>query len=304
MQLDKQSISPESTPFASHEISDTSGQQTLGLGPTGRIHKSKLPDNRAFWESVNAVEFTSRGSSRREVYRAVAYYASLTDKRICFASVAKLARRASLGTTATRSQLRALERDGDIETDGGRSGGRSGTRYRLSTHRANPTLTVSQPNAYRCVNPTLTVAEEVREEVNKEVQAAQPIQEIGSRGLNKPANRYTCSCGHSWPKSTGTVCYQCHRSVGEGSQLQADYASRYRSAHSPGSGALPVPGKYDFLDGSGVDDDLEDDTADNSAPSAKSNNKRRVAEKPTALSGAVWGSQRTWRYQRVDGSWS
>ena len=162
---------------ATHEIGDSSRQQTLGLGPTGRVHKSTLPDNRAFWESVNATEFTSRGSSRREVFRAVAYYASLTDARVCFASVATLAKRASLGTTATRSQLRALELGGYIETQGERSGGRSGTRYRLPAHRPNPTLTVAQPNAYRWVNPTLTVAEEVIEEGTEE--------EVQKRTLSK-----------------------------------------------------------------------------------------------------------------------
>ena len=220
--------------FAERNSQTHERQPSLGLGPTGRVHKSKLPDNRAFWESVNAVEFTARGSSRREVYRAVAYFASLTDARVCFASVAALAKRASLGTTATRAQLRALERGGYIETDGVRSGGRSGTRYRLAPQldqATNPTLTVAQPNAYRRVNPTLTVAEEVIEEVSKEVQAAQPVENTESGNQA----RHTCSCGNSWPVSFGTSCYECRKS------------GLHRPGRKSRSGATPVPGKYDDI---------------------------------------------------------
>ena len=160
------SITPFSSSPATPEKAGTDRQQTLPVGPTGQVHRgraSTLPDNRAFWESVNAVEFSSRGLTRQQVYRAVAYFVSLTDARVCFASVSTLAQRARLGTTATRSQLRALERDGYIETDGSRSGGRSATRYRLSTQR------VSVPN------PTLNVAKEVIEEGTKEVQDVRTV---------------------------------------------------------------------------------------------------------------------------------
>ena len=168
-----QSISPASPPVSSHEIGHTDPQWTLPVGPTGKVHRSKIPDNRTFWETVNAVEFASRGVTREKVFRTVAYFVSLADARVCFASVETQAKRARLGTTAYRAHLRALERDGYIETDGGRSGGRSATHYRLSTQRvsvSNPTLSVAQPNAQRWVNPTLSVAEEVREEGTEEVQ--------------------------------------------------------------------------------------------------------------------------------------
>ena len=249
MQTNAQSIS-EISPSTTHEIGDSVHQGTLPVGPTGRVHKSTLPDNRAFWESVNAVEFTSRGVTRQQVFRAVAFFCALTDARVCFASVATLAKKARLGTTATRAQLRALERDAYIETDGGRSGGRSATHYRLSTQRVsvpNATLSVAQPNAQRCVNPTLSVAEEVKKEVSEERTGAQPTQNYRSNGTDNPLDRYTCHCGNSWPKSHGPVCFQCHKSVLPGSRLQTEYAARYRSAHNPGSGAAPVPGKYDSL---------------------------------------------------------
>ena len=235
MQTNAQSIS-EISPSTTHEIGDSVHQGTLPVGPTGRVHKSTLPDNRAFWESVNAVEFTSRGVTRQQVFRAVAFFCALTDARVCFASVATLAKKARLGTTATRAQLRALERDAYIETDGGRSGGRSATHYRLSTQRVsvpNATLSVAQPNAQRCVNPTLSVAEEVKKEVSEERTGAQPTQNYGSNGTDNPPDRHTCHCGNSWPKSHGPVCFQCHKSVMPGSRLQTEYAARYRSAHNP-----------------------------------------------------------------------
>ena len=193
------SITPFSSSPATPEKAGTDRQQTLPVGPTGQVHRgraSTLPDNRAFWESVNAVEFSSRGLTRQQIYRAVAYFVSLTDARVCFASVATLAKRASLGTTATRSQLRALERDGYIETDGSRSGGRSATRYRLSTQRVsvpNPTLSVAQPNAERWVNPTLNVAEEVIEEGTKEVQ---DVRTVGLAPTETPRNRSVTESSH------------------------------------------------------------------------------------------------------------
>ena len=116
------SIPPFSTSPATPEIGDTDPQRALGLGP-GRLHrggrtKSALPDNAEFWKSVNAVEFASRGVTRQTVYRTVAYFVSLSEKRICFAAVETQAKQARLGTTAYRVHLRALERDGYIETEG------------------------------------------------------------------------------------------------------------------------------------------------------------------------------------------
>ena len=297
-------VSPEPTTVSTPSIDDSEAQGTLHLGPTGVVHKSTLPDNRAFWESVNAVEFASRGSSRREVYRAVAYFASLTDARVCFASVATLAKRASLGTTATRSQLRALERDGYIETDGSRSGGRSATRYRLSTQRVsvpNPTLSVAQPNAYRWVNPTLTVAEEVKEEgTEEEVQAAAsdpgtyrqpgeiakpaPLPALSEsqkaetttpeKAVTSEATRHVCQkCGNTWPKKYEPVCFKCQTRIG---------------ASHPAGLAAPVPGKYD---------DLEDGERRPRTGRIQTEYAARFASAHPKKTGRR-------KYQRIDGTWS
>ena len=183
-----QSIS-ENPAFTTPKIDGTERQGTLPVGPTGRVHrggKSALPDNKAFWESVNAVEFSGRGVTRQEVYRAVAWFVALTEKRLCFAAVETIAEQARLGTTATRAHLRALERDGYIETKGDRSKGRSTTCYRLTKmakeQRTNPTLNVANPTLSD-FNPTLSVAKEVIEEGTEEVQEVRTLSKLSESPL-------------------------------------------------------------------------------------------------------------------------
>ena len=279
-----QSISPDSTPFASHEISGTGQQQTLPVGPTGKVHRGggTVP-----WAKRCALS-TAPSPSSKLLFMVLASFVNGPDEA-AWPSQSTLADMTGLTARGVRNATKQLEAAGRIRVE--RMGGDKGIRYCLEAEVSSPYRRKSVPVEAEVSSPEVRTNEDTS-------TSAQPIQEIGSRGLNKPANRYTCSCGHSWPKSTGAVCYQCHQSVGEGSQLQADYASRYRSARHHNAGlAAPEPGKYNDLFES-------DGTAPRGAPSAKSTNKRRVTEKPTALSGAVWGSQRTWRYQRADGSWA
>ena len=260
MRQENQSVSPNFSPVATPS---QDRQQALGLGP-GRVHrggKTSLPDNTQFWKTVNAVEFSSRGVTRQEVYRAVAWFVALTDHRLCFAAVETIAEQARLGTTATRAHLRALERDGFIETEGDRSKGRSTTCYRLS----NPTLSVANPTLSD-FNPTLSVAKEVIEEgTEEEVQAAAllpvPVQEgvdekpqaetksenishlpavetesnRRSSAISAKPTRHTCpTCGNSWPSEYGETCYVCPAK------------KKNRGVYVAG-GAAPVKGKYDGL---------------------------------------------------------
>ena len=136
MRNGNQSIAPLSG-YAKH-TRDTSTPQQQQL-PTGPVGLKKLPDNRDFWATVNAVTFTQRGTGRREVYRAIAYYAGLTTDRECFAAGETIAQRATLSWKATRRQIHALERGEYIEAIGGHSKGRNGTRYRLVLPPPNPT---------------------------------------------------------------------------------------------------------------------------------------------------------------------
>ena len=240
-----QSIS-ESSSFTTPETDRTEQQRTLGLGP-GRVHrggKSEIPDNEAFWKSVNAVVFSSRGSGRRSVYRSVAWHVALTDERVCFAAVETIGKQADMGATQTRVHLQALAKDGYIVVDGQRSGGRSATRYRLSTLRVsvpNPPVTVSQPSGYRSVNPPVTGAEVVSEVGTEEVQAAAYVHvetvEKPEAETKQPVterlrvDRHTCpSCGNDWPASYGTKCFSCN------------------GKRSTAGLAAPEPGKYDFLE--------------------------------------------------------
>ena len=156
-----------SQPKSGWALSDRS---QLTFGPS-HIVSRWLPDNREFWRIVNAVKFTQRGVGRREVYRAVAYYVGLTEARECFASVATLSDRAGLGTSATREQLRALERDGDIEGSGNRRGGHKPAVYTLPAITGavpksdTKTLTVlNRGQRLPLGSPTVNVGEEGTEE--------------------------------------------------------------------------------------------------------------------------------------------
>ena len=147
---------------ATYHERETPYQGRIPHGPVAivaRGRRAEIPENGEFWNAVNAVTFEARGAGRRAVYRAVAYYASLTTARQCFASVATIAKRAGLCERATRSQLRALERDGHLQAVGGRSGGRHGTRYTLTSEACNPAVSVSQPGSKCRVNPAVSAPE-------------------------------------------------------------------------------------------------------------------------------------------------
>ena len=174
---------------------DEAVQGNLPTGPIGIVSRS-IPDNREFWAAVKAVTFTQRGAGRRESYRAVAHFWSLTLDRVCFASVATMAAQAGLGTTAFRTQLRALEKSGHIVANSGRSKGRNATVYRMPEAVANPTVSDPQPNGKRWVNPTVSVAKVVSTSREKKSTA--------------PRAREVCSvCKYSWPAAYGEDCYLC-----------------------------------------------------------------------------------------------
>ena len=153
----------------------------ITLGPTHIVLRG-LPDNREFWKVVNAVAFTSqRGAGRRAVYRAVAYYAALTDARTCYASVATMANRAGLGTSATREQLRALERNGDIEGIGNCRGANKPAVYTLTVLNRGQRLPLTKKVIKNVRTTTYT-----------------------------PRERVSCEThGRSWFKADGRHCFEC-----------------------------------------------------------------------------------------------
>ena len=271
-------ILSEFPPAATPVKHEPDRQRTLPVGPTGRVHRggitdSKIQAGQAFWKSVNAVDFSSRGSGRRSVYRAVAWHVALTEDRICYAAVETIAKKANMGATQTRVHLQALETDGFLVVEGQRSGGRKATSYRMTTLQSapNPPVTVSQPSGNRSVNPPVTGAEVGTEEY---VQAADSIRTTntqkaekelclrstiaqsapektdthGAPVLSKPA-RHTCPrCGHTWPASYGPDCY-------------AKGCGWKRSTALGGS--APTPGKYDGLCG---DDELDPEDVGDAKP--------------------------------------
>ncbi len=130
-------------------------QPALPTGPIGvAARRRPLPDNyEANWRAVNAVQFTSRGSGRRSVWREVARRALVTDALECFAALENMAAEIGMSVNAYRRHMQALESAGMIEVIGGRSGGRRPTRYRIALP-LNPPVTGG-------LNPPVTGPEEV-----------------------------------------------------------------------------------------------------------------------------------------------
>ena len=150
------------------------------------------PENRAFWKAVNAARFNQRGAGRTAAYRAVAYYVALTERRICYAAVATMAKRARLSLNTMRRQLQGLIEVGALEAVGGVSRGRKPTRYRL-------TLDVVQPSHEAPLNPPITGEEEGHQ-----------LQYVHTPDTSFRA-RLTCEKhGRSWFAANGPDCHECN----------------------------------------------------------------------------------------------
>ena len=235
MQTDKQSIAPEHPHGSSPEISGTERQRTLPTGPTGRVH---LGGGGVPWAKRCALS-TAPSPSSKLLFMVLASFVNGPDEA-AWPSQSTLAEMTGLTVQGVRNATKQLEAAGRIRVE--RKGGDKGIRYWLEAQVTLPPRVKSVGVEGKVSLPEVRTSEGTNDKA-----AAQPLQDIGSGGLNKPANRYTCPCGNSWPKVHGPMCYDCHRSVGEGSQLQAKYAANYRAASFPGSGAIPTPNKYDAL---------------------------------------------------------
>ena len=242
-----QSIAPVFTSVASPQIDDPEPQGTL---PTGVVKHSDRPDNTKFWSAVRKAKTAVMDRPgrvdtlklRRDILDRVMVYCSLTQDRVCYASVAKIAKKERAGTTSTRGHLRALERDGFLEAVGSRKGGRkTPTTYRpgpwflhADEPDVNPTDYERKPNGLRAVNPTDSVAKYLvpKSTYGKKAAAATtadthevqqppvqppPLLPPQTGGLDEQNNpqpdtpdRHTCpTCQNTWPARFGPICYQC-----------------------------------------------------------------------------------------------
>ena len=207
----RNTILSDSHVSATNEIGDSSRQQTLGLGPTGRVHRggavpwhkrlalTKAPSPTAHHLLLVLGSFVSDG---------------LSD---AWPSVATLSGMSGLSRRAVQTALRALEGANLVTTD--TVPGRS-SRYRLAS-----TCAPAAPPPAHLLRPTCApAAPKVLIEGTRGSKAAQPIP-VQTMG----AERNTCArCGNDWPSSYGTRCYNCRTKA-------AGLAS-------------PVAGKYDYLD--------------------------------------------------------
>ena len=199
-------VSPQTSP----NIERTDEPRQLTTGPTGIASRS-LPDNRGFWPVVNAKTFRQRGSGRRNAYRAVAYYCSLSDERVCTAAVDTQAERADLSPKAMRRQLQGLLAEGAILAEGGVSRGGLPTRYRLPDDVYNPPVKGRPTLPSRPSNPPFkAVQPSLKGRVNP------PLKGVNKGNIKSTKNtaalraREVCNvCQYSWPAEYGKDCYLC-----------------------------------------------------------------------------------------------
>ena len=210
-----QSIS-ENSPLTTPEIGDSEAQGTLLVGPTGRVHRGggTVP-----WAKRCALTLTPSPSSKL-VFMVLASYVNGPDEA-AWPSQSTLATMTGLTARGVRKATKQLEAAGRIRVEQG--GGDKSIRYWLT-----PELSSPPPRRNSVPPPPELSSPEVPNEGTSTRKAALPtVQKIGQKGP-----RHNCSCGNEWPKSYGTMCFQCNRKVG---------------VSHPAGLAAPVPGKYDGL---------------------------------------------------------
>ena len=111
-------------------------QGELPTGPThvaARRSKDQLASARKFIAAAGRVKFDRGRATLRDVWMAVAYYASLGagPERVCFAQVKTLADKALLSERTIRTHLAALAGHGLIQTNS-RGGGHAPTKWSIS----------------------------------------------------------------------------------------------------------------------------------------------------------------------------
>ena len=150
------SITQNSAEFTTPPTVESERQRTLGLGPTGVVHRrpeprteEELRDNREFLRVAGQVDFGPGKHVLTLVWMAVAYYASLGPERICWAKVEKLAKKAKgLSTRTVQRKLNELAVLGNIST-GKRSGGYKSTYWDVHldpVEKGADTTTACHPN--------------------------------------------------------------------------------------------------------------------------------------------------------------
>ena len=109
-------------------------QGELPAGPThvaARRSKDQLASARKFLAAAGRVKFDRGRATLRDVWMAVAYYASLGDGRVCFASLTTLSKQALVSVRTVRYHLVTLAALGLIQTDN-RTGGHAPTKWSIS----------------------------------------------------------------------------------------------------------------------------------------------------------------------------
>ena len=247
MRSNIQSISPEYTSAATPKTDGAEVQHSLGLGPTGRVHRrpeprteEELQANREFLRVAGQVDFGPGKHVLTVAWMAVAYCASLGPERICYASVATLAKKAKgLSTRTVQRKLNELAVLGRIST-GKRSGGYKSTCWDVHldpVEKGADTMTAchGEPRQrvmenHDSVSPDIRDRREGTEEKKAAAYVQGAVETVEKQAETPRADRNTCpKCGNDWPAQYGAKCFSCN------------------GKRSTAGLAAPEPGKYDGL---------------------------------------------------------
>ena len=179
----------------------SSGQQqplpTVLKLVSGRREKSKrTPEqdasNRDFLAGAGRVEFGRHEATLQGIWMALAYFASLSDHRICYATVEHLGERARRSGRTVRRHLPALMARGLVQCSDRKGGHTPSTWFIVLPQSVRAGRT-------RCPSRAETMSAEVREVRKKEKKST------SSSG----ARNFCENCTNDWPASYGPKCHTC-----------------------------------------------------------------------------------------------
>ena len=168
---------------------------------------AEVESNRAFLAAAGRVEFGRYEATLRDIWMAFAYFASLSDARVCYATVEHIAEKARRSGRTVRRHVPVLIARGLVECSG-RKGGREPSTWSV--------VLPADVLGMTSVSPAVRGGQDVRvgrtgcpgraDTVSDDIRDREKVQESTSSSRA----RVVCEvCKHDWPASYGTNCHKC-----------------------------------------------------------------------------------------------